>query len=281
MKACARSTVVALTLLQGVATASAGEHATLPDPPAAATGAKSSVPRAVKDGRLRPATALDRVADAVDGAESSHGADLAMWRPDPSGPQGPMQVTSAAATDVGGGDRLDAMQNRAIGRAYLAQLYWRYKNWPDAIAAYNWGIGKVDAWVKAGRPADQFLIGVAAYLRRVLHDSGLCDGLAAAPVRQPSVRIQPPSRQPRQATAVEGEVEIDAFSRAACANLDAWGGTLDGQDRHLFGAASNRFYSELDKAMLLAMQHVSTSPGSTHARFERATASWNIAMPRP
>jgi hypothetical protein len=33
--------------------------------------------------------------------------DLAMWRPNPSGPQGPMQVGEAAATDVGGGDRFD------------------------------------------------------------------------------------------------------------------------------------------------------------------------------
>jgi len=281
MKACARSTVVALTLLQGVATASAGERATLPGPPATGTSAKSSVPPAVKEHRSHQSTPLDRVADAVDGAESSHGADLAMWRPDPSGPQGPMQVSSAAATDVGGGDRFDAMQNRALGRAYLEQLYWRYKNWRDAIAAYNWGIGNVDAWIKAGRPADQFLIGVAAYLRRVLHDSGLCDGLAAASIRQPSARIQPPSRQPRQAAAVERDVEVDTFSRTACADLDAWGGTLDGQDRHLFDAASNRFYSKLDKAMLLAMQHVATSPGSTHTRSKRATASWNIAMRRP
>ena len=115
MKACATSTVVALTLLQGVATASAGDRATLPGPPATATSAKSSVPQAVKEHRSPDTTPLDRVADAVDGAESSHGADLAMWRPDPSGPQGPMQVSSAAATDVGGGDRFDAMQNRALG----------------------------------------------------------------------------------------------------------------------------------------------------------------------
>ena len=79
-------------------------------------------------------TVLDRVAAAVDGAESSHGQDLAMWRPDPSGPQGPMQVTAAAATDVGGGDRFDTAMNRAIGRAYLAALYRRYKNWPDAVS---------------------------------------------------------------------------------------------------------------------------------------------------
>src|SRR5262249_37404718 len=38
---------------------------------------------------------LDRVAFAVDGAESSHGADPRMWRDEPSGPQGPTQVTPA------------------------------------------------------------------------------------------------------------------------------------------------------------------------------------------
>ena len=103
-----------------------------------------------------------------------------MWRLDPSGPQGPMQVSEAAATDVGGGDRFDLAENRAIGRAYLLQLFWRYKNWPDAIAAYNWGLGKMDAWVKAGRPSDQFLVGVAVYLKRVLHESGLCEGAEAA-----------------------------------------------------------------------------------------------------
>jgi hypothetical protein len=86
-----------------------------------------------------------------------------------------MQVSEAAAADVGAGDRLDLTQNRAIGRAYLAQLYGRYGNWPDAIAAYNWGIGKMDAWVRVGRPPDRFLVGVANYLRRVLHDSGFCN----------------------------------------------------------------------------------------------------------
>jgi len=71
---------------------------------------------------------LDRIATAVDGAESSHGQDIGMWRQDLSGPQGPMQVSAMAAIDVGGGDRFDLTQNRAIGRAYLAHLYGRYKN---------------------------------------------------------------------------------------------------------------------------------------------------------
>jgi hypothetical protein len=168
-----------------------------------------------------------------------------------------MQVTEAAAADVGGGDRFDAMQNRAIGRAYLAQLYWRYKNWPDAIAAYNWGMGNVDAWVKAGRPVDKFLIGVAAYLRRVLHDSGMCEG--AVPVRRP-----------REATE-EGGLEGAVFARAVCSDLDAWGGWPEGMDRH-FLATPSHFYSKLEKALLLAAQHLPVPQRATFRRNDRTAA---------
>jgi hypothetical protein len=48
-------------------------------------------------------TELERVADAVDGVESSHGMDASMWRAKPEGPQGPMQVSQKAATDTVGG----------------------------------------------------------------------------------------------------------------------------------------------------------------------------------
>jgi transglycosylase-like protein with SLT domain len=116
---------------------------------------------------------LDRVAFAVDGAESSHGADLRMWRPEPSGPQGPMQVTAAAAVDVGGGDRFDLAANRVLGRAYLAHMYRRYGNWPDAIAAYNWGPGNLDFWISGGRAADRFPLEVERYRDRVLRDAAI------------------------------------------------------------------------------------------------------------
>jgi hypothetical protein len=116
---------------------------------------------------------LDRIAYAVDGAESSHGKDLSMWRADPASPQGPMQLSEKAAIDVGGGDRFDIEQNRMMGRAYLGLLHRRYGNWGDAISAYNWGMGRVDGWIKEGRPSAKLLPGVAVYLRRVLRDSGL------------------------------------------------------------------------------------------------------------
>ena len=120
---------------------------------------------------------LDRVAFAVDGAESSHGLDPGMWRPDFTAPQGPMQVSAAAASDVGGGDRFDLTQNRLLGRGYLALLFRRYGNWPDTIAAYNWGPGNMDGWIAAGRPAIGFPVEVERYRDRVLRDGGL----AAAP----------------------------------------------------------------------------------------------------
>jgi hypothetical protein len=124
---------------------------------------------------------LDRVAFAVDGAESSHGADPAMWRPELDGPQGPMQVSAAAAIDSGGGDRFNVGENRLLGRVYLARLYGRYGNWADAVAAYNWGPANLDGWIAQGRPAGGLPIEVAHYRDRVLLDSGLWSGPGVAP----------------------------------------------------------------------------------------------------
>ena len=122
---------------------------------------------------------LDRVAFAVEGAESSHGTDPKMWSPDWAAPQGPMQVSAAAAADLGGGNRFDLLENRMLGRGYLALMYRRYGNWPDAIAAYNWGPGNMDAWIGGGRPSMGFPLEVERYRDRVLRDVGL-DRTAAA-----------------------------------------------------------------------------------------------------
>ena len=78
-----------------------------------------------------------------------------------------------AATDAGGGDRFDLTQNRLLGRAYLARLYRRYGNWPDAVAAYNWGPGNLDEWIVAGRPSAGLPPEVERYRDRVLRDGGV------------------------------------------------------------------------------------------------------------
>jgi Transglycosylase SLT domain len=124
---------------------------------------------------------LDNLAFAVDAAESRHGDDPNMWRSEANGPQGPMQVSAAAAADVGGGDRFDLAENRMLGRAYLARLYQRYANWSDAVAAYNWGPGNMDAWINAGRPIAGFPIAVSLYRIRVLYGSGAPFGEGTTP----------------------------------------------------------------------------------------------------
>jgi hypothetical protein len=174
----------------------------------------AGLPAATETELFGPASAadLDRVAFAVDGAESSHGADLRMWRPEPGGPQGPMQVSAAAAFDVGGGDRFSLSENRALGRAYLARMYQRYGNWPDAVAAYNWGPGNLDAWIGGGRAAAKLPLAVERYRNRVLREAVLADpgitaasrwALDAAPPMGPGER--PPVSAP-VATAFVAEV---------------------------------------------------------------------------
>ena len=172
-----------------------------------------------------PASAadLDRVAFAVDGAESSHGADLRMWRPEPGGPQGPMQVSAAAAFDVGGGDRFSLAENRALGRAYLARMYRRYGNWQDAIAAYNWGPGNLDTWIGGGRAADKLPLAVERYRSRVLREAVLAEpgitaasrwGLGAAAPRGP---VDKPPVPPPAAVAFVA----DALQRGSAAGKAA------------------------------------------------------------
>ena len=142
-------------------------------------GSVASLPPAI--GLFGPAREadLDRIAFAVEGAESSHGTDPRMWGPEPNGPQGPMQVSAAAAADVGGGNRFDIFENRMLGRGYLALMYRRYGNWPDAIAAYNWGPGNMDAWIGSSRPSAGFPLEVERYRDRVLRDVGLDRAVAA------------------------------------------------------------------------------------------------------
>ncbi len=177
-----------------------GEHPAATGPPPQATGLHSELVTFV-DPRFRPVTVLrglaepsspaiglfgpareadlDRVAFAVEGAESSHGSDPRMWGPGLNGPQGPMQVSAAAAADVGGGNRFDIFENRMLGRGYLALMYRRYGNWPDAIAAYNWGPGNMDAWIGSGRPSASFPLEVERYRDRVLRSVGLDRAVAA------------------------------------------------------------------------------------------------------
>ena len=73
MYGCVRSTLIALLIAHGVSPGQAGERAAPTEPYVTENGARSSGQGATKGARPGTGTVLDRVAYAVDGAESSHG----------------------------------------------------------------------------------------------------------------------------------------------------------------------------------------------------------------
>ena len=85
-----QSVIIVLLVNQASIAAAVSGERTIVHEPAAIIGQEHSGKQPTKNARMTPVTPLDRVATAVDGAESSHGKDLAMWRPNPSGPQGPI-----------------------------------------------------------------------------------------------------------------------------------------------------------------------------------------------
>jgi len=64
----------------------------------------------------------------------------------------------------------DPTTNVRIGMAYLQQLRDRYDNWSTALAAYNWGPGRIDRRLSRGAPLPTI------YARLVLEAYGDSDG---------------------------------------------------------------------------------------------------------
>lgn len=215
-----RGTLAPLVLLVLAATVAAAaaspRKAAAPAPRSPAKSAPAPAQAAAKRGTIA------RLALAVEGAESSWGTDPRMWRGDPAAPQGPMQVTAAAAAAVGGGDRFDPAENVALGRAYLAFMYRRFGSWPDAVAAYNWGPGRLDFWIRSGRSPLAMPPAVERYRNRVLVAAELPLPAGAeigdywtASLRRPRLGIVHP--QPRRtgiaARAGIGDAEIASLYR--------------------------------------------------------------------
>ena len=65
---------------------------------------------------------------------------------------GLMQLSEAAAKDVGVRNRYDPQENIEGGTEYLARLLQQYDNDLEyALAAYNWGMGNLDTALKSGQ----------------------------------------------------------------------------------------------------------------------------------
>jgi soluble lytic murein transglycosylase-like protein len=86
----------------------------------------------------------------------------------PKGAQGLMQIMPATGKGLGLADPFNPMQNAAAGAKYLRQLHTQYRQWPQALAAYNWGSGNVNRHPDP----NQWPQGVVEYVLRVWDAAG-------------------------------------------------------------------------------------------------------------
>lgn len=68
----------------------------------------------------------------------------------PTGARGLTQLMPGTAKQMGVADASDPAQNLAGGAKYLAMQEHKYGDDARALAAYNWGPGNVDKWIRNG-----------------------------------------------------------------------------------------------------------------------------------
>lgn len=95
--------------------------------------AKNNVPESVA---MRM---LSTESGGVNGLTSSKGA------------AGLLQLMPGTAADLGVTDSMNVDQNLDAGYRYANQMYNKYGDWGQALAAYNWGQGNMDAYLKTGQ----------------------------------------------------------------------------------------------------------------------------------
>lgn len=100
----------------------------------------------------------------------------------PKGARGVMQLMPGTMSDPGFGvtpmaERIKAGMseeeaNRATGQEYLDAMYQRYGDTEIALAAYNWGPGNVDKWLKSGADPKKLPAETRKYIRNVMSNEG-------------------------------------------------------------------------------------------------------------
>lgn len=90
----------------------------------------------------------------------------------PKGARGVMQLMPGTMRDPGFGvtplKEDTEEENRRVGQEYLDAMYRRYGDQTLALAAYNWGPGNVDKWLKTGADPKKLPAETRSYISKVM-----------------------------------------------------------------------------------------------------------------
>lgn len=148
--------------------------------PDAISGSKGTIRVRIPGGR----GLLPSIANGIAFAESgnAHLDDKGEVKTSKKGARGKMGLMPSSFP---GKNIDDEATNVELGTKYAGELYDKYGNWDDALAAYNAGPGRVDKWIAAGRPesgAGSLPNETKEYVPAVLKHVGLSDRSPTATV---------------------------------------------------------------------------------------------------
>lgn len=119
---------------------------------------------------------------------------------------GMMQLLPSTAAQLGV-NPYNAAENYAGGREYLAQMYGKFGNWHDALAAYNWGPGNVQNALRKHRA---FPASVEQYASNAMANAG---------VHIDQINIMQPNATPEQIAHHIDQKIIERQNKITSANL--------------------------------------------------------------
>lgn len=147
---------------------------------------------------------------------------VCQWRSDGSvvigsaGEVGMFQLMPDTAMQLGV-DPYDVNQNIRGGVTYLRQLFQKYGSWDKALAAYNWGPGKLD---KAAAQGTSLPSSVIAYVKKAL---------GISPIVSAGIAANPATAAPIMATITAGDLIsnlVGSSSKIKVGAVLVVGGTL-------------------------------------------------------
>lgn len=121
----------------------------------------------------------------------------------PKGARGPMQLMPGTIRDPGFGvvpprDN-SPEENRRAGQDYLDAMHSRYGDPKLALMAYNWGPGRVDAWIKNGQNPNAVPKETRDYVRKIMGPNAMATATSPAAPAAPALLVQ--TQQPRDPKA--------------------------------------------------------------------------------